>query len=157
MYFAAYQCACCGRRFGVASNLNRHVKRCVLRTSPTSGTTPTSGSAQTTPSPPPPTKRRRRAPATSFWVPASLRSFVLVAATFRGTVISPAAPLGHWDERNSFAPAPLNPYHPSQFSVLPGPAFPASTMEWERLPGYYDSRSDGSKAWGMGVLGVRVF
>ncbi|OCH94161.1 hypothetical protein OBBRIDRAFT_723254, partial [Obba rivulosa] len=27
----AFACETCGRRFGVASNLNRHVKRCVLR------------------------------------------------------------------------------------------------------------------------------
>jgi len=30
-YFAAFVCDTCGRRFGVASNLNRHVKRCVLK------------------------------------------------------------------------------------------------------------------------------
>jgi len=37
----AFACETCGRRFGVASNLNRHAKRCVLRpvnTKPTAGT-----------------------------------------------------------------------------------------------------------------------
>jgi hypothetical protein len=29
--YAAFVCNTCGRRFGVASNLNRHVRRCILR------------------------------------------------------------------------------------------------------------------------------
>ena len=31
VYVLAYVCETCGRRFGVASNLNRHVRRCLLR------------------------------------------------------------------------------------------------------------------------------
>jgi len=44
--FLAFVCATCGRRFGVASNLNRHVKRCILKpvNSPSSSHNSTSGS-----------------------------------------------------------------------------------------------------------------
>ncbi|KAF8916573.1 hypothetical protein CPB85DRAFT_1216253 [Mucidula mucida] len=151
----AYQCDSCGRRFGVASNLNRHVKRCILRTSPTATTASSTTSSNTPSPPPPPTKRRRRAPSPTFWVPASLRGFVLLAAAHYGTVVSNPSPLDSWDERDSCAPASLNPYHPAEWAKLPGPAFPVRTVEWQQSD-YYAGRA-ANNGWGMGVLGVRVF
>jgi hypothetical protein len=52
MFFLAFVCETCGRRFGVASNLNRHVRRCVLRpvnsqTSAVEGDDPRTGSPNT--------------------------------------------------------------------------------------------------------------
>ncbi|KIY68153.1 hypothetical protein CYLTODRAFT_453851 [Cylindrobasidium torrendii FP15055 ss-10] len=170
----AYQCDCCGRRFGVASNLNRHVKRCVLRATTSPMALPTTPSAahalissstsdqsdQTTPSPPPAKKRRRSAPTSSTsWVPPSLRGFILMATSCRATATSLASPVDVWDERDSYAPAAANPYHPScNFSRLPGAAIQSETYEWSEIP-ELDSYSDNttSRTWGMGVLGVRVF
>lgn len=100
-------CDTCGRRFGVASNLNRHVKRCILK--PVNATAAVKSSPSSPGSPHAPSvsdrhsspehqtgsglvsittrqsskkdmnapKRRRRAPSPSRWIPPSLLSFNL--------------------------------------------------------------------------------
>ncbi|KAG7439532.1 uncharacterized protein BT62DRAFT_938880 [Guyanagaster necrorhizus] len=124
-----YQCETCGRRFGVASNLNRHVKRCILK--PVNASLPARSSG--TPSPTPPmrsspssqAKRRRRAPSPTVWIPYSLRTYNVVLS---GHVSCPALPVspGPYDERDSYDPhVGMTPYHPKDWSWkprLPGPA-----------------------------------
>lgn len=46
--FSAFVCETCGRRFGVASNLNRHVRRCILK--PVNATTSSAVSSSIPPS-----------------------------------------------------------------------------------------------------------
>ncbi|KAJ6509669.1 hypothetical protein DFH09DRAFT_1436251 [Mycena vulgaris] len=116
----AFQCAICERRFGVMSNLNRHIRRCSLREVHTHGSAAVSALAASSPesfapvatgkrgrTPPPahpddappraPRKRRRRPPSPSHWIPASLRSFNILAP-----------------ELNAPAPVPLHPVSPSR-------------------------------------------
>ncbi|KAJ6613956.1 hypothetical protein B0H10DRAFT_2221809 [Mycena sp. CBHHK59/15] len=118
----AFQCPICERRFGVMSNLNRHIRRCSLRevhmhgsgaaASTASASSPGSpvvmGKRGRTPPPadpasgaatagPTPRKRRRRPPSPSRWVPASLRAF---------TILPP--------EVTAPAPVPLHPVSPSR-------------------------------------------
>jgi hypothetical protein len=49
-HLLAFACETCGRRFGVASNLNRHVRRCILK--PVNSGTVASSSGSATESPP---------------------------------------------------------------------------------------------------------
>ncbi|KAJ6456228.1 hypothetical protein C8R47DRAFT_1328776 [Mycena vitilis] len=169
----AFQCTICERRFGVMSNLNRHIRRCSLREVHTHGSaastlsaspsetaspvvtgkrgrTPpgTTSSDGTSASPPAPTprKRRRRPPSPSRWIPASLRSFNILAPEVQPAAkvpLDPVSPrrarLAHsriesdtsdgpqWDEeRDSWDEnVGRTPYHPSDWEKthrLPGPA-----------------------------------
>ncbi|KAJ6488282.1 hypothetical protein C8R47DRAFT_1216085 [Mycena vitilis] len=169
----AFQCTICERRFGVMSNLNRHIRRCSLREVHTHGSaastlsaspsetaspvvtgkrgrTPpgTTSSDGTSASPPAPTprKRRRRPPSPSRWIPASLRSFNILAPEVQPAAKVPLDPVSprrarqahsriesdttdgpQWDEeRDSWDEnVGRTPYHPSDWEKthrLPGPA-----------------------------------
>lgn len=111
-------CDTCGRRFGVASNLNRHVKRCILKpvNAPTraphmptptpvpdappvrskrtrDGDPPTPPHSPPLSSPKPPAKRRRRAPSPSQWLPHSLLDFNITPAEYTKPTPVPLPPV----------------------------------------------------------------
>ncbi|KAF8213662.1 hypothetical protein K438DRAFT_1957027 [Mycena galopus ATCC 62051] len=157
----AFQCTICERRFGVMSNLNRHIRRCSLRKVHTHGSaasappvslledvptdkrarTPRS-SAETAAAPAPiPRKRRRRPPSPSRWIPASLRSFNLLAPEVIPAAPVPLLPVSpkrasdvesdlggpQWDEERDSWDENVGsaPYHPRDWEKthrLPGPS-----------------------------------
>jgi len=63
---SAFVCETCGRRFGVASNLNRHVRRCVLRrvnsAAPSQTNALESEDPKTAPTPPAPVQSSSQSP-----------------------------------------------------------------------------------------------
>lgn len=142
----AFKCDTCGRRFGVASNLNRHVRKCILKPvnmiargdsdsppSTTSASATRRGRAttsaesneqqqsgkQTKP------KRHRRAPSPSNWIPPSLLGFNLKPEDFKKSVPVPLPPVvpSKTEERNSWDEnVDASPYHPRGWKhKLPGP------------------------------------
>ncbi|KIK62415.1 hypothetical protein GYMLUDRAFT_41855 [Collybiopsis luxurians FD-317 M1] len=144
----AFQCETCGRRFGVASNLNRHVRRCILKPvntmhsssaisaatadSSPEPTTPTVGSPSRSHAPcaapraaraqsaAQPHKRRRRAPSPSRWIPESLRGFVLEGIQKTTSVPLPPVNPSAFDERDSWDENVGNaPYHPREWIFKP--------------------------------------
>ncbi|KAK7019733.1 hypothetical protein VNI00_017973 [Paramarasmius palmivorus] len=166
----AFQCETCGRRFGVASNLNRHVRRCILK--PVNARHSSSGSPEassrgrsTSSSPPRNTvasarpaaqKRRRRAPSPSRWIPNSLRNFVLEAPVKTSCIPLPPVRPSQWEERNSYDEnVGSAPYHPREWQYnpkLPGPGlFSGSGL------GNRDVRNLGFGGGHEGMLGLLVF
>ena len=79
-------CETCGRRFGVASNLNRHVKRCILKpvNSPSSSHKSSSGS-------PPANSPTSSSPSTSTPTPLHETNVSVSKRGRRARVISPPA------------------------------------------------------------------
>ncbi|KAL0563667.1 hypothetical protein V5O48_018399 [Marasmius crinis-equi] len=139
------KCDTCGRRFGVASNLNRHVRRCILKPvnalngtpSPSaedrgrtdsrspvdSANKPRTKSVNTNKSPT--QKRRRRAPSPSRWIPSSLLNFNLEFPQKTVSIPLPPVSPSDWEERNSYDENfGTAPYHPREWQYkpwLPGP------------------------------------
>lgn len=150
----AFQCETCGRRFGVASNLNRHIRKCILK--PVHAASLSSAAAKTTmtttaadPPPPPPQieeqdqrtvmpirtkpktatnspKRRRRATTPNVWVPSSLLGFRLLPAQCHAATPVPLPPAipSVWEERDSW-----------DENVGEAPYHPREWMYKPRLPG----------------------
>ncbi|KAJ6569216.1 hypothetical protein B0H19DRAFT_692042 [Mycena capillaripes] len=188
----AFQCSICERRFGVMSNLNRHIRRCSLREVHTHGAAasalptslaekrapvvtgkrarspPASNSTDGATAPAPaPRKRRRRPPSPTRWIPASLRSFNILAPEVTPAARVPLKPVSprraraaysrpgsdvgsddgpEWDEeRDSYNEnVGRAPYHPSDWDKthrLPGP-LPDLVKFGGAIGGNYSGDSD---------------
>ena len=133
--YSAFSCHLCGRRFGVQSNCNRHIRRCAIRgelfiarrlefeavQAGKSCSAATENSAQTppltesrTPSPHPSPKpkrpRRKRSPVRA-WIPQSLASFTITTSCAPAPVpLPPVRPRTEHEERDSYILCHDQPY-----------------------------------------------
>ncbi|KAF8508751.1 hypothetical protein JB92DRAFT_571668 [Gautieria morchelliformis] len=143
-----FSCHICGRRFGVQSNCNRHIKRCAIREerflarrsefqalqSETNShfpqiqpTTEKKLSGPRSPSPhnvsKPKRPRRKRSPSVT-WIPHSLASFTISTTSPPAPLpLPPVRPKVAHEERDSYMSHHAQPYTEEGWSGrLPGPA-----------------------------------
>ncbi|KAI0044880.1 hypothetical protein FA95DRAFT_1561717 [Auriscalpium vulgare] len=129
----AFACDTCGRRFGVASNLNRHVRRCILR--------PVHARGSVTPATPDeraPSAESSPTMASSASPPASSPEASTVSSSSRARA-SPVEPHAARPKRRRRAPSPARWVPPSlvEFDLslykksCPVPLAPEAEHDWD--------------------------
>jgi len=131
----AFSCHLCGRRFGVQSNCNRHIRRCAIRgelfiarrlefeavQAGKSCSTATENYGQMAPRseshvpsphlPPKPKRPRRKRSPVRAWIPQSLASFTITTTCTPAPVpLPPVRPRTEHEERDSYILCHDQPY-----------------------------------------------
>ncbi|KAJ3485806.1 hypothetical protein NLI96_g4688 [Meripilus lineatus] len=145
----AYKCDTCGRRFSVASNLSRHVKRCALKAVHTGGPARASGSASgggpsSSPDPQPGSSTSVASPKTTIGDPSSAGGSRAPSSSstteFRNEFVAvqpnldASSPSGRSGKRKRTSPSVSDPSSPPGTSPTPAEAQPSKPRRRRRVP-----------------------